>query len=399
MMPPQPTGTAWFAKLFAAHRSHDMLDVTFSASVSVQMLLAFLVLVLIGARFYLKLGIQRKSLEATDYLIFAAWLCAVASTSADIAMLHVNMPFDTLASFANYEPDRPETFVFILKYLFGVVFVFYLGYYLCKFAILSVYLQLFPRHMKGIRYALYGTIGCNVGAFMASILIILLSCVPVPRNWSLDPNDACPMNIAISDALWAIHIGSSIMSKLCLGSAAEVDPETNYNKVYVLPFLIMRGMQMKRPVKIGLYITFGLGGIDLVASSLMRFVWFRPGADDLRIANLDLYYAIDNYIFLTVACLPSLRPYLGMMKSTGGSARSSRQTKSSEGSSAASKPQELSLRNSHPWRQQPSQLSPISPKAPVTRLGSMDTLEGRRADVYDHELEEMPRGGVATSPV
>lgn len=241
------------------------------------------------------------------------------------------------------------------------------------------------------------------------------------------------MNIAISDALWAIHIGSSIMSKLCLGSAAEVDPETNYNKVYVLPFLIMRGMQMKRPVKIGLYITFGLGGIDLVASSLMRFVWFRPGADDLRIANLgeqlpthclllivmivirlfappkltastslfnlDLYYAIDNYIFLTVACLPSLRPYLGMMKSTGGSARSSRQTKSSEGSSAASKPQELSLRNSHPWRQQPSQLSPISPKAPVTRLGSMDTLEGRRADVYDHELEEMPRGGVATSPV
>lgn len=103
---------------------------------------------------------------------------------------------------------------------------------------------------------------------------------------SLDPNDACPINIAISDALWAIHIGSSIMSKLCLGSAAEVDPETNYNKVYVLPFLIMRGMQMKRPVKIGLYITFGLGGIDLVASSLMRFVWFRPGADDLRIANL-----------------------------------------------------------------------------------------------------------------
>ncbi|KAI6356341.1 hypothetical protein MCOR31_010918 [Pyricularia oryzae] len=374
------TGTAWFAKLFAAHRSHDMLDVTFSASVSVQMLLAFLVLVLIGARFYLKLGIQRKSLEATDYLIFAAWLCAVASTSADIAMLHVNMPFDTLASFANYEPDRPETFVFILKYLFGVVFVFYLGYYLCKFAILSVYLQLFPRHMKGIRYALYGTIGCNVGAFMASILIILLTCVPVPRNWSLDPNDACPINIAISDALWAIHIGSSIM-------------------IYVLPFLIMRGMQMKRPVKIGLYITFGLGGIDLVASSLMRFVWFRPGADDLRIANLDLYYAIDNYIFLTVACLPSLRPYLGMMKSTGGSARSSRQTKSSEGSSAASKPQELSLRNSHPWRQQPSQLSPISPKAPVTRLGSMDTLEGRRADVYDHELEEMPRGGVTISPV
>lgn len=94
------------------------------------------------------------------------------------------------------------------------------------------------------------------------------------------------MNIAISDALWAIHIGSSIMSKLCLGSAAEVVPETNYNIVYVLPFLIMRGMQMKRPVRIGLYITFGLGGIDLVASSLMRFVWFRPGADDLRIANL-----------------------------------------------------------------------------------------------------------------
>ncbi|TLD33164.1 hypothetical protein PspLS_00192 [Pyricularia sp. CBS 133598] len=357
-----------------------MLDITFSASVSVQMLLAFLVLVLIGARFYLKLGIQRKSLEATDYLIFVAWLCAVASSSADIAMLHVNVPSDTLASFANYEPDRPETFVFILKYLFGAVLTFYLSYYLCKFAILSVYLQLFPRHMKGIRYALYGTIGCNVGAFMATILIILLSCVPVERNWSLDPNDACPINISISDSLWAVHIGSSIL-------------------IYALPFLIMRGMQMKRPVKIGLYITFGLGGIDLVVSSLMRFVWFRPGADNLRIANLDLYYAIDNYIFLMVACLPSLRPYLGIMKLTGSTSRSSRQTKSSEGPSASSKPHDLALRKSHPWRQQPSQLSPISPKAPVTRLGSLDTLEGRAADVYDHELEDIPRGGVAISHV
>lgn len=117
---------------------------------------------------------------------------------------------------------------------------------------------------------------------------------------SLDPNDACPINIAISDALWAIHIGSSIMSKLCLGSAAEVDPETNYNKVYVLPFLIMRGMQMKRPVKIGLYITFGLGGIDLVASSLMRFVWFRPGADDLRIANLGEQLPTHCLLFIVI---------------------------------------------------------------------------------------------------
>ncbi|KAI6358003.1 hypothetical protein MCOR25_007468 [Pyricularia grisea] len=376
-----------------------MLEITFSASVAVQMLLASLVLALIGARFYLRLGIQRKSLKTTDYLIFLAWLCAVGSSSADIAMLSVDLPFDTLASFANYEPDRPETFVFILKYLFGAVFVFYVGYYTCKFSILAVYLELFPRHMKGLRYALYATIGCNVGAFMASILILILTCIPVERNWSLDPADTCPIQIEISDALWAIQIGSSVMSKFYLLSPVQIDHDTYYAAVYALPFLILRGMQLKGPVKIGLYFTFGLGGIDLLVSSLMRFVWFRPGADNLRISNLDLYYGIDNYVFLMVACLPSLRPYLGKMKLTGSSARSSRQTKSSsQGSPSWGKPLEPSLRNSQSSRQQ-SQLSPISPKAPVTRLGSIDTLDDRGADVYDCELGEMPRGRVDSSNV
>ncbi|TLS21539.1 uncharacterized protein PpBr36_10257 [Pyricularia pennisetigena] len=200
-----------------------MHDITFSASVSVQMLLAFLVLVLIGARFYLKLAIQRKSLEATDYLVFSAWLCAFIASTADIVMLHANVPDDTLASFANYETSNPEILVFILK----------------------------------VR---------------------------------------------------------------------------------------------------------------------------------------DLYYAIDNYVFLIVACLPPLRPYLNLM--SGSSAPSSRQTKSSQGSSAGAQSQDLQWRNSQPWRQ-PTQLSPISPNAPVARLGSTDTLEGRGAGAYDYELEDMPRGGVA----
>ncbi|TLS21361.1 uncharacterized protein PpBr36_10227 [Pyricularia pennisetigena] len=332
------------------------------------MLLAFVVFVLICARFYLKLIIQRKRLEASDYLILLSWVCAIGGSSGDIFLLHIRVPSETLATFANYTPSSPESFVFILKYLLAAVFPLYTSFYLCKFAILAVYLQLFPRHMREKRYALYATIGYNVAALVASILTLILSCLPVERNWSLDPADACPDRLAVSDALWVLHISSSLM-------------ETNHEAVYILPFLILKGMQLRKPVKVGLYFTFGLSGIDLVVSSVMRFVWFRSDPDNLIMSTIDLYYATDNYIFLIIACLPPLRPYLGNLHSSESSGPSWRRSKSSSNGSSSSGDKghnALPRQTKLSWRT--SQLSPISPTAAAARLGSTDTLD-------DHGME------------
>ncbi|TLD32734.1 hypothetical protein PspLS_00272 [Pyricularia sp. CBS 133598] len=342
---------------------------------AVQILLASIVLALIGARLYLKFGIQRKWLEASDYLIFFSWICALAGTSGDIFLLILKVPDDTLATFENYVPSSPEHFELIFKYLFAVVFPLYTSFYLCKFALLAVYLQLFPRHMKGKRYALYVTIAYTIACFIGSILGLVLSCLPVERQWATNLEDACSNRTLVSDALWGLHISSSVM-------------------IYALPFLILWGMQLKRPVKLGLYATFGLSAIDLVLSSVMRFVWFRSDLDHQVMATIDLYYATDNYIFLIVACLPPLRPYLGMIHSTGSSARSWGRKKSSGAiSSIGSKGTDLLPRHSnHP--RQPSESSPTSPTAAVARLGSTATLRGAESDeaLDDYELDDVSRG-------
>ncbi|KAH9430643.1 hypothetical protein MCOR02_007979 [Pyricularia oryzae] len=359
-----------------------MLVITFPVTVAVQILLASIVLALIGARLYLKFAIQRKRLEASDYLIFFSWICALAGTSGDIFMLILKVPDDTLATFENYVPSSPEHFELIFKYLFAVVFPLYTSFYLCKFALLAVYLQLFPRHMKGKRYALYATIAYTVACFIGSILGLVLSCLPVERQWTIKLEDACTNRTQVSDALWGLHITSSVM-------------------IYALPFLILRGMQLKRPVKLGLYATFGLSAIDLVLSSVMRFAWFRSDLDHQVMATIDLYYATDNYIFLIVACLPPLRPYLGMIHSSGSSARSWGRKKSTgavSSSTGGSKVTDLLPRHSnHP--RQPSQ--PLSPTAAMARVGSTDTLRGVESDeaLDDYELDDVSRREVEANHV
>lgn len=63
------------------------------------------------------------------------------------------------------------------------VIPFILAFYLCKAAVLAVYLQLFPEHMRFHRIALYSVIGYVAMAFMASMGLHLFICLPIKTNW------------------------------------------------------------------------------------------------------------------------------------------------------------------------------------------------------------------------
>ncbi|KAL8366435.1 hypothetical protein RB595_004965 [Gaeumannomyces hyphopodioides] len=339
---------------------------TFGASVSI---LAGIALVLLVARFHLRLKIQQKWPEIADYFLVIGWLCAIVTSASDVILLAWGWPAETLQSFANYTGD-PYQLDSFLKWWYWNSYPYYLGFYLCKFALLGLYLQLFPRHLKRTRYVLYGTVAFNFSSFIASILLLTLPCLPYDRNWSLDPNYMCDNGITVFEALWALHFVSDML-------------------IFLLPFLILHGIKMKKPVKVGVYITFGLGIIDLAVCLVLRFILVRLTLDTMTQASLAFYSVLDLYVCLIIACLPPLRPYLHILRPGGSTVGGSSSAKLS------------SARDTHgSWPGQRAkkcgqnhteQLSPIPAAASTSRLGSTDAVfAGGDGTEYEYELAALP---------
>ncbi|KAF5253534.1 hypothetical protein FANTH_1605 [Fusarium anthophilum] len=82
--------------------------------------------------------------------------------------------------------------------------------------------------------------------------------------------------------------------------------------VFILPWLIVPALHVRRTLRLGIYFTFLLGTVNM-AVSLVRFVMiWKAGADSsISLSTIVLWSALDVNIGLVVACLPSLRPYFG----------------------------------------------------------------------------------------
>jgi hypothetical protein len=70
-----------------------------------------------------------------------------------------------------------------LQLFFAVNFPFYTTFYLCKAALLAVYLQVFPEFMVKRRIFLWATIVFVVIAYIITITLIFTICLPLERNW------------------------------------------------------------------------------------------------------------------------------------------------------------------------------------------------------------------------
>ncbi|VTT83163.1 unnamed protein product [Fusarium fujikuroi] len=82
--------------------------------------------------------------------------------------------------------------------------------------------------------------------------------------------------------------------------------------VFIIPWLIVPALHVRRTLRLGIYFTFLLGTVNM-AVSLVRFVMiWKAGADSsISLSTIVLWSALDVNIGLVVACLPSLRPYFG----------------------------------------------------------------------------------------
>ncbi|KAF5594292.1 integral membrane protein [Fusarium pseudocircinatum] len=234
-------------------------------------ILVIIATILVIARLNLRLRIQKRKLLLSDIFMVAAWISGVitAAFSPVFAVLHAFDP-SVHTTLQGYHGGSANL-VLILKLLFASSFPFYTTLYLCKAALLAVYLQVFPEFMVKRRRFLWATI------------------------WDLNPSRTCPKwTYAVT-----FHVGWGLSF---LGDLL----------VFIIPWLIVPALNVRRTLRLGIYFTFLLGTVNM-AVSLVRFVMiWKAGADSsISLSTIVLWSALDVNIGLVVACLPSLRPYFG----------------------------------------------------------------------------------------
>lgn len=158
------------------------------------------------ARFYLRIRIQRRGLLVSDMLICAAWVSGVVTTSTSFILMHLGaLRPDVLLDQENFPGDR-EAFKAVFKVstssrgatrslriwqwlisLWQTMWLTQIAFWttcsLSKAALLSTYLQIFPKFMQKRRIFLWVTIVYVVLAYIMSIILLLSICVPISTYW------------------------------------------------------------------------------------------------------------------------------------------------------------------------------------------------------------------------
>ncbi|OLN89245.1 hypothetical protein CCHL11_09608 [Colletotrichum chlorophyti] len=137
----------------------------------------------IGASLHLRINIQGRKLQPSDYLLCLAWCSAVATAAFDIQFtimgaLHQNVKI-TLDGFNGSDEDV----ALIMRLFWASSIPFFTTFYLCKGALLAVYVQIFPVFMQNRRRILWAAIVYCCLAYLVSMILLFTICLPLSKNW------------------------------------------------------------------------------------------------------------------------------------------------------------------------------------------------------------------------
>ncbi|KAM5350321.1 hypothetical protein ACJ41O_006826 [Fusarium nematophilum] len=250
---------------------------------------------LIIARVYLRLRIMRQRLTLADFTLFLAWLATIATSSVDIFFFKLGVlnPDVTIGFEGVVLGDHDLEMTFKLTWIANITFL--PAAYLCKASLLIFYFQITSRVFGFPWMALCFVSGFAVVAFLVSTGVSLFICLPLERQWTIGP-DMCSFDAIVTSyfIVWAFHFASDVL-------------------IFIVPFLIIRGLQMRRLQRFGVYFTFGLGLVNLTAT-VARFFVNLANKFGGSITQVELMVAIDITFCLIIACLPGLRPYLRLIQ-------------------------------------------------------------------------------------
>lgn len=193
-----------------------------------------------------------------------------------------------------------------------------MGLYFPKAAILALYFELFPSTMPRLRMALYIVTGYTVASGLTTLGINTFYCPNVPDNWSGEGGSCSVFNsLLVLQISWALNFSADISSQyhpFMLKSTTQTIAYITYS-VFLLPFPLIRVLELKRRQRNGLILTFALGILTIIVSAT-RFIRIQTGTDWDRAY---IWSMAEMCIAIMVVSMPALKYLLRYWKSSSSS--------------------------------------------------------------------------------
>ncbi|KAF7544886.1 hypothetical protein G7Z17_g9605 [Cylindrodendrum hubeiense] len=154
------------------------------------------------------------------------------------------------------------------------------------------------RSNEELQIFLWISVGYVAVSLVTGILLLLCGCIPLESIWDKDVN-TCPVSQVqlIFHVSWGLHFVGDLL-------------------VFILPWFVVTGLNMRRALKIGVYCTFLLGLIN-ITFDILRVATLTSSkvGNAFPFSLIVLWDIIDCNIGVVIACLPALRPYFNNSES------------------------------------------------------------------------------------
>lgn len=150
--------------------------------------------------------------------------------------------------------------------------------------------------------------GCNVyhrdGIKHILLRTYLVQLVPVTLDWLMS-RSLSTENLCINCAAYPVFF-PSVMSNIFIDLMSNLSPFQKANSVFILPFFLIRKLQISTQQRWRLVGLFSLGGIAILCS-ISRLIALAVSAGTAQVA---VWTALECSTAIVVACCPALRPLL-----------------------------------------------------------------------------------------
>ncbi|CAH0027262.1 unnamed protein product [Clonostachys rhizophaga] len=274
-----------------------MSDATSTSVIAGEWALLSLALVLVAARVFARIHLNKDKLHLADIFLLVASACALALVVCDQLVYNVG----TMHNF-----EDPGTYTLLVRCLgssllatfakdstqirFTVNYWFDFGMYFPKFSIISFYYTLVPRTQPRMRQALYALTAITVASSLVTFFDATLWCgTNIKSNWSEAP-DSCKAydSMVMMRIHWSLNFTTEVLN-------------------VIFPFPLIRDLKLpKFREKVGLAAILGLG-IITIAVSIGRFVNMAIVGNGF--SNY-LWATSELCVSIMVVALTALRPLL-----------------------------------------------------------------------------------------
>ncbi|KAF4553134.1 Hypothetical protein D9617_8g051480 [Elsinoe fawcettii] len=234
--------------------------------------------------------IKTKKLQVHDILLLAALVCGVTEAVIQCVATKYGLGINKQIQPRDLSDYEIDTF-------FKLYLSFFIAYFACnmfvKLSLLAFYRKLAPDNRYNWILILMAVVAIIFG--LGSIISAALSCIPISKVWNPSTPGVCINLEAFYYANGAFMIFNDII-------------------LYILPIVIVRGVQLSRARRAAMNLLFGLGFIVVVTSGLRMIaihnLFSVPLYSLYYQAILLIWCTVENHLALIIICLPAVKAAL-----------------------------------------------------------------------------------------